>query len=155
MTISTADGISVVIPSTTLEQDCCQYYMSANQVGPAGVLKAIAFDTKIVDTQGTTYNSSTNRHTPTKPGYYLYNLHVIGALNVINGTAYTVMSKNGTEQSRSYHNQTTANTIAVNSQALVYMNGTTDYMEFKAYITGIIITGGLPYTKMTAVYLHS
>jgi hypothetical protein len=83
----------------------------------------VVFDTEEFDTNN---NFASSRFTPTVAGYYQIN----GGFSVnTNGTVICVLYKNGSANKSG--NITTVDRCYLN--AVVYMNGTTDYLEIYGY----------------------
>ena len=84
-------------------------------------------NTETFDTNSN-FDSTTNyRFTPTVAGYYQINT-INGVL--VNGIVYNAIYKNG-----SPYYQFGGSNIAVQGSALVYLNGSTDYIELYLYST--------------------
>jgi len=95
----------------------------------AGVDTKIIFDNEIFDTAGC-FDSTTNyRFTPNVAGYYQVNANVsVGG----SGGAYTICSiyRNGALYTRSNTLRTdNGNYNAANTSNIIYLNGSTDYVE--------------------------
>lgn len=102
-------------------------YSSATTSFPVSTLTKIGFQTKDFDTN-TCFDTPTSRFTPNQPGYYL----VTAMFGVTSSSAAAYMQvviyKNGTAVQTSPVSGGLG--IYVNSvTALVYCNGTTDYIE--------------------------
>jgi len=91
----------------------------------------ITFDTEIFDTNSN-YDTSLSRFTPTVAGYY----YIHGVVRFTATTASKVIVariyKNGTYYT-AYEGVTGTSDSSVQTSALVYCNGTTDYIEFYSY----------------------
>lgn len=101
-------------------------YSSTNQSLAATTITKLILGLEEYDTNSA-FDVSTYRFTPLVAGYYIIN----GRFTVASATAISAfLYKNGTEYSKGtfLNNGTTA---TVNS--LVYLNGTTDYVEFYGY----------------------
>ena len=103
------------------------YNSSATSLATATLTK-IAFQTKEFDT-ASAFDSTTNyRFTPLVAGYYQVN----GCVNATAMTSGLVsIYKNGSEYKRGV--QYSAINVAANVSSLVYLNGSTDYIELWAY----------------------
>jgi len=107
------------------------YYLLSNQTVTSAVWTKIAFDTKIFDAEDD-FDTSTYRFTPSIAGYYNFNLTIRQAGDTItrtNGAIY----KNGNIHLQLFdtgggYNSTTDGNFS--GSGLVYLNGTTDYVEF-------------------------
>lgn len=103
------------------------YQTAATTVSNATLTKLL-FDTKEYDTN-TNYSTSTSRFTPTVAGYYLVIANA--AMSAAGGTLNIKIYKNGT----AYKAGTYVSSASwMQGTALVYMNGTTDYLEAYLYL---------------------
>lgn len=113
-------------------------YANASQSITNATFTKLQFQTEEFDTANC-FDSTTNyRFTPNVAGYYQIN----GAYNVggtITGGLVSIF-KNGSELKRGVWFATNFADTSVSS--LVYMNGSTDYIELYAYITGSSILVG-------------
>jgi hypothetical protein len=102
---------------------------STNQSISATTFTKVNFGTEQFDTNN---NFSSSRFTPTVAGYYQFN----ASINFGGGSTvtYGIVSfyKNGGEYNRSIAIQSTAN-LSIGGSSLIYLNGTTDYLEVYAY----------------------
>ena len=95
------------------------------------VATKVLFQTERFDTAS---NFDSSRFTPTVAGYYQINSNITIS-NVSIGVVLVYLYKNGTEYNRG--NRATINDIVgLSIGDLVYMNGTTDYLEVYALTTG-------------------
>jgi hypothetical protein len=115
---------------------------SAESIGDQTVsfstLTKINITSEIFDTNSN-YDTANSRFTPTVAGYYQVN----GALSGLGSTTLTralvLLYKNGTEYSRGVNIAATlSNTTPaiVTTSEIVYMNGSTDYIELYGFLTG-------------------
>jgi hypothetical protein len=107
---------------------------AVNQSITSGVETQVILGTEIFDTNGC---FSGSRFTPNVPGYYQINGAVSGIAT--NGTVYlAAIYKNGTNYTRGGVLQIAANSVAqwVTVSEVIYMNGTTDYVELYGAVTG-------------------
>ena len=116
-------------------------YMSANfLMTTANTNYKLPFNTKVFDTN-TNFDATTNyRFTPTVSGYYQINLTTYTGSNPTPVYFASAIYKNGSQYASGSGaiNTTSALTLAI--PALIYFNGSTDYVE--AYVTA----GGNGYT---------
>ena len=108
-------------------------YLSANQSIANNTITKAQINTEEFDT-ASCFDTTTYRFTPNVAGYYQIN--VGGTISGSAATAAIVMYiyKNGSAYKLSYstyNNQSGSGGAVVSS--IVYMNGTTDYLEFYAY----------------------
>ena len=114
-------------------------YPSGTQTVTSGVYTKVACNTKEFDT-ASAFDSTTNyRFTPLVSGYYQVN-GLVGT----NGTATTscaaAIYKNGSAAKYGAYIQTVNADSSVS--ALIYMNGTTDYLEMYAYVSATVASIG-------------
>lgn len=117
-------------------------YLSANQSISANTFTKAQFNTTEFNL-GSVYDATTNyRFTPTVAGYYQVNLTIYtSGTSTTAGNAY--IYKNGA--SFKSGQSTAANQQIVPVPALIYLNGSTDYIEAYSYVSsgsGIVIAGG-------------
>jgi hypothetical protein len=106
-------------------------YINGNQTISNVTQTKVAFNAENFDTNNN-YDSSTNyRFTPTIAGYYFVNANVL--FNSMTGVQAVSIYKNGTRYLSGDAYASTSNANNVRNSALVYMNGSTDYVEIYAY----------------------
>lgn len=110
-------------------------YMNANQVIGTAAFTKLVLDTEVFDVKAD-YDATTNyRFQPLMAGYYQINMSILsvaaaGAGGVFIGSIY----KNGAEYIRCFEVLDTNLTGLSNSgSALIYMNGSSDYIEFYVF----------------------
>jgi len=100
-----------------------------------------AIDTKRFDTNNN-FNTSTNRFTPTVAGYYQVNgdIYMYPTSGVASVAAIAIY-KNGSQVNQNYSRFTTYgyNEITMPIPSVIYLNGTTDYIELYGYITAPVL----------------
>ena len=106
-------------------------YKSTNQTATSGVMTKVTYDTEVFDT-ASCFNTSTSRFTPNVAGYYQVNITVAvqssTTLTIIAGNLY----KNGVLYRYGVLGIGLNGNTRANLSDLVYMNGTTDYLEVYA-----------------------
>ena len=112
-------------------------YLSSNQIVTNSTITKVTFNTKEFDTNSN-YDSTTNyRFTPTIAGYYQVNLTLdlsgSGSPSRFIGFIY----KNGSEFKRPFDIQSSAVGNGFSGSQIIYMNGSTDYIESYVYITAV------------------
>ena len=124
---------TLTLPATTstlaINGPAFSAYKTSNQSITTSTSTKITFPTEDYDTNS---NFASSTFTPTVAGYYL-----IGAGYNPNGggtptRVALIFYKNGAELKRAFDVSTICNEAA--GSCLVYMNGTTDYLEAYAYI---------------------
>lgn len=108
-------------------------YPSTSQSFTTGTETKVQYNIKVFDT-ATCYDTSTYRFTPNKAGYY-YVSAVIG-FNLASSTSGIKLYKNGSPSTGTAINfgQVVNNTgiVSICASGLVYLNGSTDYVEVYA-----------------------
>jgi hypothetical protein len=105
-------------------------YSNATQSISSGVFTKVQINYKVFDT-ATAFDASTNyRFTPLVAGYYQIN----GAVqySVVGTNQLVMIYKNGTEFYRGFQGAV----VSMSVSGLVYMNGSTDYLELYTYASG-------------------
>ena len=112
-------------------------YQSASQTISGGVNTKITFTTKEFDTN-TNYDTSTSKFTPTVAGYYQVDASVCYSNATAGEQLRTQIYKNGSQAKiGTVGNSTSTQAASSNVSALIYMNGSTDYLEIYIYSSGL------------------
>lgn len=106
-------------------------YLNAQQSVTSATLTKVQINTESFDTASCYDNAINYRFTPNVAGYYQVNFSVSPYTTVT--STLGMLYKNGSEISRGTANTSVA---AAAGSRLVYMNGTTDYLELWGYLTG-------------------
>ena len=113
-------------------------YLSTTQSVTSGAYTKIQMGVEEFDTNGN-YDTTNYRFTPTIAGYYQINT-AVAPNGTSPGSAVAALYKNGSVYKYGpYIQATNAN---ANLACIVYMNGTTDYIEVYAYQTASVATWG-------------
>ena len=106
-------------------------YKSANSgVISNGVFTKITFDTVVFNTNSN-FSTSTSVFTPTVAGYYQVNAKVtLNAQNVNPTYGVGSIYKNGSRYVESWCTGNASSLVDCLVSAVIYMNGSTDYLEF-------------------------
>lgn len=126
-------------------------YLPTNQTITTSTATKIQLSTETFDTNSN-YDTSTYRFTPTVAGYYQVN----GALypqSTVSGS-YVAIYKNGSALTNSYG---PGSSVSCHTSTVVYLNGSTDYIELYAYLVGTtpVIYGRTDLTYMSAVLVRA
>jgi len=129
-TILTVDGSGNITPSNNLYPKVPAFiaYNDGTQSLSAATSTKLVFDHEEADTENA-YDTTNYRYTPTVAGYYQINAKVYYTAT---SNPFVMLFKNSTNVNRLGG----AGSGALGMQggsALVYMNGTTDYLEVYAY----------------------
>jgi hypothetical protein len=122
-------GVNAGIQMGSAYAPTFSYYQSSSQSIGAGTFAKLTFTTSMWDTTGGMYASS--RFTPTIAGYY----QISGAFTIVNSsTTETALSlyKNGSSYIYLADYIVPSSRMA-SGTGLVYLNGSTDYVELWAY----------------------
>jgi hypothetical protein len=108
------------------------YSSGGTSVATATVTK-LAFNTKIFDTANC-YDTTNYRFTPNVAGYYMFNAVTrFGSMTA--SQCYARIYKNGSSFNQGSGSGVASGYVWPTANWLVYMNGTTDYVEAYAYQT--------------------
>jgi hypothetical protein len=124
-------------------------YQSSAQSISANTWTKVTFTTVEFDTNS---NYSSSRFTPTVAGYY----QVSGGVNPngLSSSLYTAIYKNGTINKRAGTVNSSGDSIIIS--ALVYFNGSTDYVEIYTYLgTSLNLGTGTPFTYFQAAMVRA
>jgi hypothetical protein len=125
-------------------------YASYDTVITSGLLHQPVFDTEVRDTTNCYNPAAANKFQPDVPGLYLVIVAVTFTAATSMSLVYGYFRKNATtDYGFRQHNMATpggGKFVSLESSVLVYLNGTTDYLEFWAACTGggaVQITGSV------------
>lgn len=130
-------------------------YASATQTVTLGTATKVAIDTEEFDTNSN-FDTTNYRFTPTVAGYYQVN----GLLRGTVATTFTVITaqiyKNGSQYRVSSYPGTlnAGNGASVTVSAVIFMNGSTDYLELWGLVNGTG-TANFLFTSTTATSAFS
>ena len=147
VTLPAADGVTMVSGN----MPAFSAYKATSQTITNSVATKMVMDTEEFDTNNC-FDSTTNyRFTPNVAGYY----QVIVQLTPTTATtvAWAYIYKNGAAVKQ---NITFAANTGTNVVATIYMNGSTDYLEFYGYFTGTTpaTVGGSTWTYFQAAMVR-
>lgn len=162
LTLPDETGTILTNSSTTVIQKgtpAFSAYLASNQNLTASTFTKVTINTEDFDTNSCYDNSTNYRFTPNLAGYYQVNASAIFNSSSTNPTNdITLLYKNGSEIKRVQGASSTSaygNTLST----LVYMNGSTDYLEMYVWFAGgsgtIYVTGGSSSTWFSASMVRS
>lgn len=134
-------------------------YLGTNQTLTSATWTKLQINTEEFDT-ASNYDSTTNyRFTPSVAGYYQFNCGV-SALNSSNTAVEASFYKNGSAAKTAYNYSSSANGLddwGVNFSALIYLNGSTDYVELYGFLvgSGLVVNSGASATWFSAFLARS
>lgn len=142
-TISGTGGVSQCAPNSVSQDDLqtgvtskgpvFRAAQASSQAAVTSVTAKIVMATENFDT-GACYDTANSRFTPNVAGYYRFS-GVVRANCTTLSQFFVYLYKNGAQQI-SVGNNTTAAIQHLNVTDLVFMNGTTDYMELWGQLSG-------------------
>jgi hypothetical protein len=154
---STPPVVFSTVPASRVQPRIFKAYRaSTNQSVTTGVYTKVQLNAEEVDSHGE-FDSTTNfRWTPLVPGWYLINFRVHG----VGTSATTVLAalyKNGALITYSNYAAAVGGETVSTGAELIYMNGSTDYLELYAYINGTspIVKYGADRTTMSGVLVSA
>lgn len=109
----------------------CRVVAGASTVVPSGTWTKVLLDSEEFDTNS---NFAANRFTPTVAGYYAVTAGVQWG-GTTGGNGLCAIYKNGAAVAHSAYVALIAAGLLLNAATMVYMNGTTDYLELHAIQT--------------------
>ena len=157
---TTADVFSVNASGSLIvsKQPAFSAYLSAGQNPTNGTYTKVQINTEVFDTDSCYDNATNYRFTPTVAGYYQVNFSARLSSTSAPSTYVWAIYKNGANfvELNSANNIPTYDARTVSS--IISMNGSSDYIEFYAYISGggtISILGGSTTTSANAVLIKA
>jgi len=103
-------------------------YLSAGQSINSSEYTKVLFNTELFDTNN---NFASSRFTPTVAGYYQVNLMTVG--QTVTSAVFSAIYKNGSAYKQIGFSVASPYVLV---SCIVYLNGTTDYIEGYTYMTG-------------------
>jgi len=141
-------GGQVVIPSPTFSA-----YKSATQTISPVTWTLITLDTEEIDSNSD-FDTSTSKFQPSIAGWYQIN-YLVNSVTACNGYAYGAIYKNGSPQTYNgtlYTGAYVGADVTVAFSTLVFMNGTSDYLQLYYYqsaTTSPVVNYGPSRTKLS------
>jgi len=127
-------------------------YPTANQNITVSTFTKVQLNAELFDT-ASAFDITTNyRFTPQVAGYYQFSGNLYFSSTVSITTGHIVIYKNGSIAHFGSNNTATNSTMMSSIASLVYLNGSTDYVELYTYVSGtgsISVVGG-----SSLSYLH-
>lgn len=152
-----ANNLSVTgnVTAPNLQGPAFNVYSDTPQSISSSTFTKVTFAVEVFDTNN---NFATSRFTPTVNGYYQINSAISSATSGSTTRVFASIFKNGGNVSSG--GDCSFNCGSANVSSLVYLNGSTDYVEIYAYITGttpsIFGAAGSPaYTNFSGSLLRS
>ena len=117
---------------------------SANTSASSGVLTKLVLNTEQFDTNSNFDNATNYRFTPTVAGYYQINAVLISPSNAT-ATVADIYKNGSTYVSTVFYHPTVGVTQRFPISALIYLNGSTDYVELYGLQNGgtVLVAGSM------------
>jgi hypothetical protein len=135
-------------------------FLPSNQSITVNTYTVVQLSSEEYDT-ASCFNTSTYRFTPNIAGYYQINASLqIDGTGTAMGTTFVILRKNGsTEYTLSIRLDTSMVSFLGSGSQLIYMNGSTDYIELIGILTSggtsPVIWGGVGRTRMSGFLARS
>lgn len=149
------DGTNgVTFPNSSVQSIAAQSgpafsaYLSSNQSVTGGVYTKITLDTEEFDTNN---NFSSSRFTPTVAGYYQINGCIAPGTSTITACVAKIYKNGSSYKAGSAIGGTSLTFFGASVSAVVYLNGSTDYVELWGYVTA---TTPLFYSGIDTTYFN-
>jgi hypothetical protein len=137
--VAGSTNIAIAAQSGTLNVGgpCFSAILSSNQNVSASTWTKAQINSKQFDTNNNYDNSTNYRFTPTIAGYYQVNYGICFNSTSVNPTLLiTGLYKNGTRYAGGSISYTPNTTVLCAYSQVIYMNGSTDYLEVYGYCSG-------------------
>jgi hypothetical protein len=137
LTLPDEAGTVLTSASSQVTGPAFSVYLSADQSISASTFTKVLLDTKVFDAENS-FDLANSKFLPSVAGYYCFN----GFISTSNGAnvsrQITSFFKNGSEYTRSADltQTSTAFCSRAGGSVLIYLNGSTDYVELYGYQTG-------------------
>lgn len=149
-----ASGVNAGIQVAANAAPAFSAYAGANQLITTATFTKAQINTEVFDTNSN-YDTTTYRFTPTVAGYYQINGGVNSSASAASTRTMALIYKNGSMYTQGP--DITLNGGGSSVSSIVYMNGSTDYLELYAFIAGTTpgIFAGSPYTYFNGSLVRS
>jgi len=157
---TTADVFSVNATGSLIvsKQPAFSAYLSAGQNPTNATYTKVQINTEVFDTDSCYDNATNYRFTPNVAGYYQVNFCARLSSTSSPGTYVWAIYKNGSNYVELNVNTNVSTFDARTISSIISMNGSSDYIEFYAYIGGggtLTIGGGSTTTSANAVLIKA
>jgi hypothetical protein len=140
ITVPATDGTMALTSQLPVAGPAFSAFRSSSQSMTSGVNTKVAFNSELYDTANCYDNTTNYRFTPNVAGYYQINIKVQTDGSPPSDIFCSISKNGGTEVYRG--NRGTSGVISSNVSTIVYLNGSTDYVEGYFYQTATGIAGG-------------
>ena len=156
LTLPTTSGTVLTSASSQVTGPAFSAYLNSAQTVTGGTFTKATLDVEEFDTNS---NFASSRFTPTIAGYYQINtlLRLVTTVSLSNIT--NSIYKNGAEYKRVQFNGVTFTAdINLSNSCVVYLNGSTDYVELYGFTSGsgtLSFGSGISATSMSGALIRS
>ncbi|WP_329564656.1 hypothetical protein [Kitasatospora sp. NBC_01266] len=134
------------------------YQQTTAQSLASGGIPAITWPTPTIDSYGGYNAANSTRYTPQQAGWYLFLASVSYAANATGGRVCNITKNGGAAASGqgAAGNATSSYNTTMAAWALVYCNGTTDYVEtYASQNSGSALNTIVGVTQFMALFVHT
>ena len=137
LTLPDEAGTVLTSASSQVTGPAFSVYLSADQSISASTFTKVLLDTKVFDAENS-FDLANSKFLPSVAGYYCFNGFICNSNGANVSRQITSFFKNGSEYARSADitQTSTAYTTRSGGSVLIYLNGSTDYVELYGYQTG-------------------
>jgi hypothetical protein len=160
---NTASNFTVTVPAKTgtmaMDGPAFSAYLASNQTISNATDTKVSFDTETFDV-GSCYDTTNKRFTPNVAGYYFVSINVPSAgPGTYTGTLAILVKlyKNGSNVEQLGNLFASSSYPQLNVSKLIYLNGSTDYIEAYVYTTagGLTLQGGSAFSHFEGFLARS
>lgn len=154
---STPPVVFSTVPAARIQPRMIKAYRdSSNQSVTSATYTKVQLNAEGLDSHGEFDPTTNHRWTPLVPGWYMVTFKVNGSGTGTN-LVFAALYKNGANIGFSNYAATSGTEGVSAGTELVYMNGTTDYLELYGFVNGTspVIKSGADRTSMSGVLLSA
>ena len=141
-------GGNIDVPQIITDAPAFSAYQSSNQSISSATYTKVQLDTEDFDTNNNFDNATNYRFTPTVAGYYQFNGSLRNDASTSPTRVFINIYKNGALYKRGV-DFNIAGGFQATISTLIYLNGTTDYVELYAYIVATTAVIGTSDSRFT------
>jgi hypothetical protein len=160
LTLPDATGtfLTTATPGVPVNGPAFSAYLGTTQNLSTSVTTKLQINTELFDTANC-FDTSTYRFTPSVAGYYQFSASMLCTAGAVSGGYTIILYKNGSQIAIGINTPfTSSNNPSSNVSVLLYMNGSTDYVEaYGTQNSGSTkdVYQGAPYTFLTGFLARS
>lgn len=149
--------LTTATPGVPVNGPAFRAYLATTQSLTTDVATKVALNTEAFDTANC-FNTSTYRFTPNVAGYYQFSATIYVQAGSSLNYQYIQLFKNGAVEAGAVYGPYGGTQQLGSTSALIYLNGSTDYVELYAQAQGtgaLTLTGGLPFCFLSGFLARS